>query len=103
MKTDVETLVHYTAETLRISPSPELMRGWGKLQNECLPNLYFLEHIIRIASRRIRCMGHVARAGGNRSAYSVLVGKPEGKGLLGRCTRRDIKMECKQTGWEYFG
>lgn len=31
--------------------------------------------------------GHVARVGDNRSAYNVLAGKPEGKGLLGRCTR----------------
>jgi len=82
------------------------MRGWGKLHNECLPNLYFLGHIIGIPSRRIRWVGHVARAGDNRSAYNVLVGKPEGKGLLGRCTRwwkGNIKMEYKQTGLEYVG
>jgi len=54
MKKDVETHVHYTARTPRISSSPELMRGWGKLHNECLPNLYFLGRIIRITSRTIR-------------------------------------------------
>ena len=54
MKTDVETHVHYTAQTPRISSSPELMRGWVKLRNECLPNLYLLGRIIRITSRRIR-------------------------------------------------
>jgi len=50
--------------------------------------------------------GHVAGAGDNRSAYNVLAGKPEGKGLLGRCTRwweGNIKMDYKQTGWEYVG
>jgi hypothetical protein len=105
MKTDVETPVHYMAQT-PISSSPELMRDWGKLHNECFPNLYFLGHIIRITSRRNRWVGHVARAGDNRSAYNVLVAKPEGKGLLGRCTRwweGNIKMEYKQTGLEYVG
>ena len=49
---------------------------------------------------------HVARAGNNRSAYNVLAGKPEGKGLLGRFTRwwdGNIKMDYKQTGWKYVG
>lgn len=87
MKTDVETPVHYTAQTPRISLSPELVRSWGKLHNDCSPNLYFLGHIIRITSRRFRWVGHVARARDSRSEYNVLVGKPEGKGLLGRCAR----------------
>jgi hypothetical protein len=101
MKTDVETSVHYTAQTPRISSSPELMRGWGKLHNGCLPNLYLLEHIITKTSRRIRWVGHVARNGDNKSAYNVLVGKSEGNGLLGRCTRWWV--EYKQTEWEYVG
>jgi hypothetical protein len=87
MKTDVETPVHYMAQTPRISSSPELMRDWVKLHSECFPDLSFLGHIIRVTLRRIRWVGHVARAGDNRSAYNVLVGEPEGKGLLGRCTR----------------
>jgi hypothetical protein len=32
--------------------------------------------------------GHVARMGKNMKAYGLLVGKPEGKGLLGRPRRR---------------
>jgi len=39
-----------------------------------------------IKSRIIRW--HVARVGGRRSAYGVLVGKPEGKRPLGRPRRR---------------
>jgi hypothetical protein len=35
-------------------------------------------------SRRMRGAGHVARMGENRNIYRILVGKPEGKRLLGR-------------------
>lgn len=48
-------------------------------------------------------MGHVAP---NRNAYNGLVGKPEGKRPLGRCSRRwevNIKMGDKQTRLEDFG
>jgi hypothetical protein len=38
--------------------------------------------------RRIRCAGHVARMGGRRGAYRVLVGKPKEKRPLGRPRRR---------------
>jgi hypothetical protein len=36
-----------------------------------------------------------------RNAYTVLVGKPEGKRPLGRSTRRweNIKMDLRETGW----
>jgi hypothetical protein len=35
-------------------------------------------------SRRMRWVRHVARMGEKRSAYRLLVGKPEGKRPLGR-------------------
>ena len=41
-----------------------------------------------IKSRRMRWAGHVARMREERGAYRVLVGKPEGKRLLGRPRRR---------------
>jgi len=53
----------------------------------------------------IRCMrraGHVARMGERRGAYRVLVGKPEGKRLLGRLRCRwadNIKMDLQEVGW----
>jgi hypothetical protein len=51
--------------------------------------LYFSTNIIRqIKSRRMRWAGHVARMGEERNVYRVLMGKPEGKGLLGRPRRR---------------
>jgi hypothetical protein len=56
--------------------------------------------IIIIKSRRMIWEGHVARMG--RSAYRILVGKPEGKRPLGRPRRRwedNIKMNLGEIGW----
>jgi hypothetical protein len=58
-----------------------------------------MEAIIR--SRRMRWAGHVARMGEKRNVYKLLVGKPEGKGLLGRPRRRgidNIKMDLLEIG-----
>jgi hypothetical protein len=63
--------------------------GWRKLHNEVLRNLYSLPSTIRmIKSRRMRWAGHVARLGEKRTAYRILVGKPEGKRPLGRPRHR---------------
>ena len=46
-------------------------------------------------------MWHVARGGKKRDVYSVLVGKPEGKRLLGRPKLRwyhNIKMDLEELG-----
>jgi hypothetical protein len=65
--------------------------------------LYFSPSIIRIIkSRRMRWAEHVARMGEKRNAYRILVGKPEGKRLLGRPRRRwvdNIKMDLREIGW----
>ena len=44
----------------------------------------------------------MARMGERRGAYRVTVGKPEGKGPLGRHRRtwEAIKMDLKHTEWE---
>ena len=44
--------------------------------------------------------GRVARMGERRSVYRVLLGKPEGKRLLGRHRRRweDIKIDLQEVG-----
>jgi len=51
----------------------------------------------------MRWSGHVARKGGERDAYNILVGKPQGKILLGRSRRRwesNIRMDLREIGWE---
>ena len=45
----------------------------------CSPNIIWV-----IRSRRTRWAGHVARMGDKRGAYSILVGRPEGKRSLSR-------------------
>jgi hypothetical protein len=60
--------------------------------------------IIRIIkSRRMSRAGYVARMGEKRNAYRILVGKPEGKGPLGRPRRRwvdNIKIDLREIGWD---
>ena len=58
---------------------------WWKLHNEEINDLYCLPITVRvIKSRRMRWAEHVARMGEKRGIYSVLLGKHEGKGPLGR-------------------
>jgi hypothetical protein len=77
----------------------EVTGGWRKLHNEELRDLYSSPSIIRIMkSRRMRWAGHVARMGGKRNAYRLLVGKRP----LGRPRRRwadNIKIDLLKIGW----
>jgi hypothetical protein len=55
-----------------------------------------------IKPRRMRWAGHVARTGTKRNANRILVGKPEGKRLLGRPRRRwedNVRMDLREIGW----
>jgi hypothetical protein len=57
----------------------EVTGEWRKLHNKELYALRYSRNIIRvIKSRRLKWAGHVARIGGRKGAYWVLVGKPEG-------------------------
>jgi hypothetical protein len=58
-------------------------RGWRQLHNVELRDLYSSPSLIRIIkSRRMRWAGHVARMGEKRTAYRLLIGKPERRKLL---------------------
>jgi hypothetical protein len=74
--------------------------SWRKLHNDELHSLYSSTNIVRvIKSRRMRWAGHMARMGEGRGVYRVLVGRPEGKRLLGRARRRwedNIKMDLRE-------
>jgi hypothetical protein len=65
-------------------------------------NLYYSQRIIKmIKSRAMRWEGYVARMGEKRNAYTLLVGKPEGKRPLGRPIRRcvdNIRMDLGEIG-----
>ena len=68
--------------------------------------IYSSPNIVRvIKSRSMRWVGHVARMGGVRGMYRVLVGKLEGKRPLGRTRRRwvdNIKMDLQEVGCGYM-
>ena len=67
----------------------EVTGEWRILHNEELNDLYSSPNIVRvIKSRRMGLAVHVARMGGERGAYRVLVGKPEGRRPLGRSRRK---------------
>jgi hypothetical protein len=74
--------------------------GWRKLHNEELRGLYSSPSIVRvIKARRMRWAGHLARMGEVRGAYNILVGRPEGRRLLGRPRHGwedNIKMDLRE-------
>ena len=67
-----------------------------------LSDLYSLPNIVRVVkSRRMRWAGYVTCMGEGRGVHRALVGKPEGKRLLGRPIRRweyNIKMDLQEVG-----
>jgi hypothetical protein len=75
------------------------MEGWRNLHNEELHNLYSSPSIIRMnKSRRMSWAVHVTRIGEKRNAYRILLGKREGKRLLGKPRVRwvdNIKMHLR--------
>jgi hypothetical protein len=80
----------------------EVTGEWRKLHNEGLNDLYCSPNIVLVIKSRImRWAEHVARMGEKRGEYGVLVGKSEGKKLLGRLGRGwedDITMDFQEVG-----
>jgi hypothetical protein len=76
-------------------------RGWGKLHNYELNDLYCSPNIFRVIKSK-RGMGRACSAyGEGRGVYRVLLGKYEGKIPLGRPRRRwedNIKMDLQDVG-----
>jgi len=63
----------------------EVTGEWRNLYNEKRNDMYFSPNIVRVIKwRRMKWVGYVARMLEGRGLYRVLVGKPEGKRLLGR-------------------
>jgi hypothetical protein len=93
----------YTVLRIIFGPKKdEVVGGWRKLHNEELHNLYSSPSIIIIIKSRMKWAGHVARMGEKRNAYTILVGKPEGKRPLGKTRRRweyNITMDLREIGW----
>jgi hypothetical protein len=90
--------------TRLFGPKRDEVKGEGKkIHNEGHNDLYSSPNIFRVMnSRRMRWVGHISRMGETRGAYRFLVGKPEGKRLLGRPRRRwedNIKMDLQEGGW----
>jgi hypothetical protein len=67
----------------------EITGDWRKLHNEDLFGLYYLpDNNWVIKSRIMMRVGHVACMGKRRGVHRVLLGKPEGRSLLGRPRHR---------------
>jgi hypothetical protein len=107
-RTIILPVVLYGCETWSLTlreecrPTVEVTGEWRKQHNEELNDLCSLPNIVRVVkSRWMRWAGHVARMGEDRGVHRVLVGKPEGKGPLGRQRRRwedNIKMDLQEVG-----
>ena len=72
-----------------------------------LNDLFSSPNIVPVIKSRMGWTGHVARTGASKSAYRVVVGKPEGKRPLGIPRRRwesnskmDLQeVECEGMDW----
>jgi hypothetical protein len=60
-------------------------------------SLLFLN--VYVISRRSRWARHAARMKEGRGAYSILVGRPEGRSPLGKPREDNIKMDRQEVGW----
>jgi acyl-CoA hydrolase len=82
----------------------EVARGWRRLHNEELHNLYTLPNVIRVIKlRRMRWVGHVVGMGEMKNVYNILVTNPEEKGPVERPRCRwddNIEINLRETVWK---
>jgi hypothetical protein len=73
-------------------------KGWRRLHNEELRNLYASPKLIKMRKSRVmRWTGHVTRMG---NAYNILVRKPEGKRRPRHRWEDNIRMNLGEIGRE---
>jgi hypothetical protein len=81
----------------------EVAGGWRKLHNKDLHGLYSSPSIVRVIKvGGMGWAGHVERMGEMRGAYNILVGRLDGRKLLGKPRRRwedNIKMDPREIGF----
>jgi len=66
------------------SKRAEVPGEWRRLHKEFC-DLYCTPNVIGVMKlRRMRCVGHVARMWGSRDAFRVLVGRSDGRRIVGR-------------------
>jgi len=66
----------------------EVRGQWRKLHNEVLHKFYSSADTIRAITSGMRWAENAAHMGEMRNGYIIMVGKPEGKRLLGRPRHR---------------
>jgi hypothetical protein len=80
----------------------EVTGEWRKRHNEELHDLYFSPTLVRVIKIEKNEMGGVCSSvGEGRGVYRVLLGKPEGKRLLGSPRRRwedNIRIDLQELG-----
>jgi hypothetical protein len=80
----------------------EVTGDWRKLHNEELHSLYSSPSIIKMDQIKENEMGRACSTNGEKNAYMILMGKPEGKRPLGRLRRRRvnyIKINLREIGY----
>jgi hypothetical protein len=82
----------------------EVAGGWRRLHSEELHYLHASPNVVRVMkSRKVKWTGSVARMGQMRNLYKILLGKPEGKGALGKPSCRwvgTIRMDPREISWK---